>query len=183
MFILHLLLLTTGGAVYEASIGAVSIRTEPWRLHWVLQRSRLSRPCWGRGEERNQYILLLRWNKKSTLHWLCSGEIHFEPSVQEVQVFNSTGKNKVCDETVRWNPLLPPQKYECLKQIQLLPRKEGCTESEIFGGEPILLTPHDTTVHVPGAKKRAKGVRCCEPILCLSVLSDASHEPLSFPRI
>ena len=81
MFILHLLLFTTGGAVYEASIGAVSIRTEPWRLHWVLQRSRLSRPCWGRGEERNQYILLLRWNKsqrcidcaqgKYTLSLLC----------------------------------------------------------------------------------------------------------------
>ena len=61
------------------------------------------------------------------LHRLCSGEISFQPTAQEVRVFNSTGKYKVCEETVRWDPLLKddtPQKLKFLKQIQLLPGKQ-----------------------------------------------------------
>ena len=122
--------------MYYASRGAVvNCRTEPWRLHWVLRRSRLSRPGWGSGEQDDQFILLLRWNKKSTLHRLCSGEISFQPTAEEVRVFNSTGKYKVCEETVRWNPLLihlTPQKYEFLKQIQLLPGKQQ-TDRRVWG--------------------------------------------------
>ena len=61
------------------------------------------------------------------LHQLCSGEISFQPTAEEIRVYNSTGKYKVCEETVRWNPLLmqqTPKKYKFLKQIQLLPGKQ-----------------------------------------------------------
>ena len=191
MFILHLLLLTTGGAVYEASIGAVSIRTEPWRLYWVLRRCRLSRPCWGRGEEHNQYILLLRWNKKPTLHRLCSEEIRL---------------SLLCK---RYKSSIPPENtksamrqsggtlYYRHKNTNVSNRSNCCLESNKMGvrdattlrslAECPFSWPRTTPCRVRRQGQRGWGAvnqsDWADPILCLPVLSDASHEPLSCLRV
>ena len=37
---------------------------------------------------------------------MISGEAKFEPTPQDVRLYNSTGTYKVCEERIRWNPSL-----------------------------------------------------------------------------
>ena len=87
---------------------------------------------------------------------MCSGEVHFEPTAQDIRLYNSTGKYKVCEETVRWNIFFicclilknmnsSNRSSCCLESNKLTEgceaaREEGCTE--IFGGvQPLQALP------------------------------------------
>ena len=81
---------------------------------------------------------------------MISGEAKFEPTPQDIRLYNSTGTYKVCEERIRWNPSLLhlhlpnprnnnfPNSSSCCQENNKLTegcaaqREAGCTE--IFGG-------------------------------------------------
>jgi len=67
------------------------------------------------------------------LEFSCSGKAHFEPTAQDIRVYNSTGTYKVCKQTVRSNCCQESKKLveECEEE-----RKSGC--KEIFDGNKPL---------------------------------------------
>ena len=78
---------------------------------------------------------------------ICSGEISFEPTVQDIRLYNSSGTYTVCEERIRWNSFSMqlthrnmnfPTSSSCCQENNTMiegceaQREEGCTE--IFGG-------------------------------------------------
>merc|ERR1711953_144031 len=113
------------------------------------------------------------------IRFSCSGEISFEPTVQDIRLYNSSGTYTVCEERISSSCC---QENNTMIEGCEAQREEGCTE--IFGGITALqalpgLAGISTWVNTrcPGCPfscprampcrvpiKGQKWVRCCKPI-------------------